>query len=65
MRKYVYTNDMGYHKFLTLTPLENGNYDAMLWCTDNGEYCGSGEVTQEWVDEILRRYPDIREVSAS
>lgn len=65
MHKYTYTNKLGRHKLITLIPLENGNYNAVLWCIDNGEYCGSGEVTQEWVDGLFTHYPDICEVSAS
>ena len=63
MRDYVYTNELGHRKSLTITPLENGNYYAIMWCLDNGDCCGIGEITQAQLDEVLAHYSDVREVS--
>lgn len=56
-KEYHYINDLGLHKKLVvdLTPVD-GKYATMLWCTDNGEWCGYSEKTAEEINEYLKHY---------
>lgn len=62
-RRYIYTNDLGIRKMIVIHPLENGQYKITLWALEDGTYCGSGEVTQEWLDNFIQHYSDIVKVA--
>lgn len=56
MKTFHYTNSFGFHKILDIeeTPNANGKYHCILWCADNGEYCGSGDLTTEEIKEYFK-----------
>lgn len=56
MQTFHYTNTYGFHKMLDIneTPDANGKYHCILWCTDNGELCGSGDLTVEEIKDYFR-----------
>ena len=57
MKEYNYVNALGYHKKLVVGPIDkNGKYPVTLWCTDNGEFCGSGKFTSEELKDWLNHY---------
>lgn len=56
MKIFDYTNDHEYHKRLCVYEEEKGKYPCILWCMDNGELCGSGQLTREEINELLSNY---------
>lgn len=58
MKEYNYTNMLGYHKKLVVSdaPNKEGKYSCTLWSNTTGDYCGSGEMTAEELDELLSHY---------
>lgn len=56
--EYRYTNDMGYRKLLTISfaAKDGDKYLCNLWCEDNGEFCGSGYLTEQEIKEMLSHY---------
>ena len=56
MKIFNYTNSYGYHKRLCVYAEENGKYPCVLWCMDNGELCGNGQLTREEINDLLSNY---------
>jgi len=57
MKEYFYVNDNGYHKRLVITEEhENGSVHFQVWCEDNGEFCGHGDMTNEELNNFLQHY---------
>ena len=56
MKIFNYTNDHGYHKRLCVYEEENGKYPCVLWSMDNGELCGTGQLTREEINDLLSNY---------
>ena len=58
-KHYTYTNGLGYPKILDVN---YGDYDSdegyfvILWDAVHGEFCGSGRLTPQKLDEWLTRY---------
>lgn len=55
---YDYVNDLGYHKRLTVEfpKRENGKYFCSLWSRDTGDCCGTGDLTENEIEEMLSHY---------
>lgn len=57
MKVFHYTNDMGCHKQLVVNSVsEEGVCSVSIWSDDNGEYCGSGRMTVQELDNFLAHY---------
>ena len=57
VREFQYTNDMGYHKTLSVDmTIKNGKYPVQLWSRDTGDFCGSGDMTKDEVNDFLKHY---------
>lgn len=57
-REFRYINTLGLHKLLVVEekPDAERKYACTLWCDDNGEYCGSGNLTASELDYLLSHY---------
>lgn len=55
-KEFYYTNLLGYHKRLTITPKDANIYYYNITCMDNGEYCDHGTITLEKLNEFLYEY---------
>ncbi len=57
MKEFNYINDLGARKKLVVYPLnESGKHPVTLWCMENGELAGTGELTPEEVKDWLAHY---------
>ena len=59
MHKYNYTNSLGWRKSLIVNTdkiNENGRFPVSLWCLDNGEFCGNGDMTYQELKEYLEHF---------
>ncbi len=56
IKTYTYVNDLGARKRLIVFPLENGKHPVTLWCLDNGELAGSGDMTPQELKNWLEHY---------
>ena len=56
VKEYNYHNDFGYYKKLVVYPKKNGKYPVIIWNNGTGDNCGSGELTEEQLNEFLRHY---------
>lgn len=58
VKTYNYKNAYGYMKQLVvfLDNVEDGKYLANLWCLNNGEFCGSGRLSKEEIQDWLVHY---------
>lgn len=55
MKKYVYVNDLGYHKTLVVWPSnDNGEHKVALFA--NGECCGIGVMDDTKLKEYIKHY---------
>lgn len=57
MQTFYYTNTFGFHKMLDINefPDAEGKYHCILWCADNGELCGSADLTIEEIKEYFSK----------
>lgn len=54
---FNYTNSMGYAKKLVVfAPNEEGKYPITLWEMLHGEFCGSGKMTREELNDYLEHF---------
>ncbi len=54
---FSYTNSLGYPKKLVVSaPNETGKYPVILWEMLHGEFCGSGEMTREELNDYLAHF---------
>ncbi len=56
MREFNYVNDLGFHKRIVVGIKKNSKYPITLWDMEHGEYCGSGNVTAQELNEFLEHY---------
>ena len=56
LKSFQYTNNMGYHKELTVYEKVDGKYPVMLWSLDTGDYCGKGNMTTQELNDYLKHY---------
>ena len=56
IKSYTYVNDLGARKRLDVYPLENGKYPVTLWCMENGELAGTGNLTPQELKDFLAHY---------
>ena len=56
MHEFDYVNDLGFHKRLVVDIKENDKYPVTLWDMEHGEYCGSGNMTAQELNEFLAHY---------
>ena len=56
MQEFRYTNTLGFRKILNIneTPDADGKYHCILWSADNGELCGSGNLTLDEIKEYFK-----------
>lgn len=56
-RTFKYTNSMGIPKKLVVSdPNEQGKYPVTLWEMLHGEFCGSGEMTRDELNDYLKHF---------
>ena len=55
-KEYNYRNDKGYYKKLVVYPKQNDKYPISIWNNETGDYCGSGEITEEQLNEFFKHY---------
>ena len=57
VRTFEYTNSMGIPKKLVVSdPNEQGKYPVTLWEMLHGEFCGSGEMTRDELNDYLKHF---------
>ena len=56
--RYSYTNELGYHKLLIVreSVKDCNKYFCALWCVDNGDFCGSAEMTKKELTDYLAHF---------
>lgn len=55
-KEYHYTNDMGYHKILHVEETDNNTYSCQIWSRDTGDFCGSGTLSKQELQDFLTHY---------
>jgi hypothetical protein len=56
IRKFQYINAYGIKKQLNVYEMVNNKYPVELWATRYGEYCGSGEMTKQELNDYLEHF---------
>lgn len=56
-RSYDYINDIGEPKRICVEDKnDNGEYPITIWSTRTGDFCGSGTITEEKLEEWFEHY---------
>ena len=56
-KSFEYTNSLGIPKKLVVyDPNEQGKYPVTLWEMRHGEFCGSGEMTRDELNDYLKHF---------
>lgn len=55
-KTFDYTNSMGIPKRLVVDEPKDGKYSVTLWEMRHGEFCGSGEMTREELNDYLEHF---------
>lgn len=56
MKQFDYTNSLGISKRLVVGEPKDGKYPVTLWEMRHGEFCGSGEMTREELNDYLEHF---------
>lgn len=56
LKSFQYTNSKGYRKELTVYEKVDGKYPVTLWSLDTGDFCGSGNMTTQELNDYLKHF---------
>jgi len=56
IKNFQYVNAMGYRKELLVYEKTNGKYYVTLWSLDTGDFCGSGHMTTQELNDYLKHF---------
>lgn len=56
MKKIRYKNDLGYDKMLVIEEPIEGKYPVTLFVATTGEYCSSGLMTKQELNDYFDHY---------